>query len=132
MEELTEKRVWQRVRGETDPSEPVRAMLADQGLLLGTYRNLSRRGGAWRRLWEQKEEQVACLRGLLRMLTGQGTARPRCGSAGELTDCFTLEQKFLTELTVLSRDGEWGPLFDALLDRQKCQCRLLLTILGTG
>ena len=132
MEELAEKRVWQRVRGEQDPAEGLRALLARQGRCLGAYGTMSRRGGAWRRLYECKEEQVACLRGLLRMLTGQGTARPRCGSAGELTDCFTLEQKFLTELTVLSREGEWGPLFDALLDRQKCQCRLLLTILGTG
>ena len=132
MEELTEKRVWQRVRGNTDPTEPVRTMLADQGLLLGTYRNLSRQGGAWRRLWEQKEEQVACLRGMLRIWTGQSTARPRCGTAGDLKACFTLEHKFLTELTDLSREGEWGPVFAALLDRQKCQCRLLLTLLGTG
>ena len=49
MEELTEKRVWQRVRGELDPAEQVRRMLSDQGALLGAYRTLSRRGGAWRR-----------------------------------------------------------------------------------
>ena len=131
MEELAEKRIWQRVRGEADLTGRVRTMLADQGPLLGTYRNLSRRGGTWRRLWEQKEEQVACLRGMLRIGTGQGAARPRCGTAGDLNACFTLERKFLSELTDLSREGEWGPVFAALLDRQKCQCRLLLELLGT-
>ena len=51
MEELAEKRIWQRVRGE-GAQERVRSLLADQGPLLGTFRNLCRRGGSWRRLWE--------------------------------------------------------------------------------
>ena len=42
MEELMEKRIWQRVRGE-GVTERVRAILADQGPLLGTYRIQSRR-----------------------------------------------------------------------------------------
>ncbi len=132
MEELTEKRVWQRVRGDADPAERVRALLADQGALLGTYRNLSRRGGAWRRLWEQKEEQAAALRGLLRVLTGQGAARPRCGGVMDLSACLRLERRCLSELTELSREGEWGPLFACLLERQKNQCRLVLELLGLG
>ena len=131
MEELTEKRVWQRVRGETDPLQRVRGMLADQGALLGTYRVFSRRGGAWRRLYEQKEEQTACLRGVLRMMTGQCTARPRCGCLPDLAACFPPERRLLEELTELSREGEWAPLFGLLLDRQKSQCRLLLELLGT-
>ena len=132
MEELTEKRVWQRVRGEAEPVERVRRMLSDQGALLGTYRSLSRRGGAWRRLYEQSEAQCACLRGLLRVLTGQGAARPRCSGAGDLTACFELERRLLSELTELSRDGEWGGVFACLLDRQRRQCRLVLELLGMG
>lgn len=132
MEELTEKRVWQRVRGEAEPVERVRRMLLDQGALLGTYRCLSRRGGAWRRLYEQSEAQVACLRGLLRVLTGQGAARPRCGGPMELADCLRLERDHLAELTELSRDGEWGGVFACLLDRQRRQCRLVLELLGMG
>ena len=132
MEELTEKRVWQRVRGDMDPTERVRAILADQGQLLGTYRNFSRRGGAWRRLREQKESKVACLRGLLRVLTGQGAAQPRCSGAGDLTACFELERRLLSELTELSRDGEWGGIFAVLLERQRGQCRLVLELLGMG
>ena len=46
MEELAEKRIWQRVRGEGDSTERVRALLADQGPLLGTYRNLAAGAGA--------------------------------------------------------------------------------------
>ena len=38
MEELAEKRVWQRVRGE-GAQERVRSLLADQGPVLGTYRS---------------------------------------------------------------------------------------------
>ena len=131
MEELAEKRVWQRVRGEGDSTERVRAMLADQGPVLGTYRNLSRRGGTWRRRWALKEAQVACLRGLLRLRTGQTAAKPRPGTAGDLNDCFRLERKFLGELTDLRREGEIADLAALLLKRQQELCRLELELLGT-
>ena len=131
MEELAEKRIWQRVRGEAGLTGRVRAMLADQGPLLGTYRSLSRRGGTWRRLWELKEAQVACLRGLLRVLTGQTAAKPRPGTAGDLSTCFTLERKFLGELRSLSQEGEIGDLAAILLKRQQEICRLELELLGT-
>ena len=131
MEELAEKRIWQRVRGEADLTGRVRSMLADQGPLLGTYRSLSRRGGTWRRLWELKEAQVACLRGLLRLLTGQAAAKPRPGTAGDLSTCFRLERKLLGELTELSREGEIGDLAALLLKRQQEVCRLELELLGT-
>ena len=131
MEELAEKRIWQRVRGDGDITGRVRSLLADQGPLLGTYRNLSRRGGSWRRLWELKEAQVASLRGLLRLLTGQTAAKPRPGTAGDLTACFALERKFLGELTALSREGEIADLAALLLKRQQELCRLELELLGT-
>ena len=131
MEELAEKRIWQRVRGDGDITGRVRALLADQGPLLGTYRNFSRRGGSWRRLWELKEAQVACLRGLLRVLTGQTAAKPRPGTAGDLNDCFRLERRLLGELTALSREGEIADLAALLLKRQQEICRLELELLGT-
>ena len=131
MEELAEKRIWQRVRGEGDLTGRVRSLLADQGPVLGTYRNLSRRGGTWRRLWELKEAQVACLRGLLKLLTGQPAAKPRPGNAGDLSTCFRLERKLLGELTELSREGEIGDLAALLLKRQQEICRLELELLGT-
>ena len=130
MEELAEKRIWQRVRGETDSTERVRALLADQGPLLGTYRNLSRRGGTWRRLWELKEAQVACLRGLLRLLTGQSAAKPTPGTAGDLNACLESERRLLGELTDLSRDAGIGDLAGALTDGQRRICRLLLELMG--
>lgn len=132
MEEIMEKRIWQRVRGESDRTEQVRQLLADQGRLRYAYRNFARRGGAWRRLLEGKEAQIAALRGLLRILTGQGAALPRPVSGpGELTACFSLERKLLAELTELSREGELGPIFALLAERQKGQCRILLELLGT-
>ena len=131
MEELAEKRVWQRVRGESDSTERVRSLLADQGPLLGTYRNLSRRGGTWRRLWELKESQVACLRGLLRLLTGQSAAKPTPGTAGDLNACLESERRLLGELTDLSRDAGIGDLAGALTDGQRRICRLLLELMGS-
>ena len=131
MEELAEKRVWQRVRGESDITGRVRSLLADQGPLLGTYRNLSRRGGTWRRLWELKESQVACLRGLLRLLTGQSAAKPTPGTAGDLNACLESERRLLGELTDLSRDAGIGDLAGALTDGQRRICRLLLELMGS-
>ena len=132
MEEATEKRVWQRVRGEPDRVEAVRRCLADQGRLAGSYRQLARRGGKFRRLWERKEEQIACLRGLLRAMTGQGAAHPQGGTGPvDLGQCFDMERRCLEELTRLSREEEFGGVFDLLRDRQRDQLRLLLEILGS-
>ena len=132
MEELVEKRVWQRVRGDGDPADRLRGLLADQGRVWGAYRAMSRRGGAWRRLLEQKEEQIACLRGLLRAMTGQGTARPSSGGGPvDLMQCLEAERRILGELSELSREGEWSPVLEILRDRQKGQCRILLELLGS-
>ena len=132
MEEQLESRVWQRVRGASDPAEELRQCLVRQGELLGIYRSLSRRGGRGRQLYEQKGSQVACLRGLLRVMTGQCIAPPRSPEApADLLRCHREEMEFLRQLKRWSREGELSALFESLADRQKCQCRLVLEILGT-
>ena len=132
MEELKESRVWQRVRGGGDPAEELRQCLLRQGELLGMYRSLSRRGGRGRQLYEQKSGQVACLRGLLRVMTGQCVAPPRSPETPvDLLRCHRAELELLEQLKRWSREGELADLFGALADRQKCQCRLVLELLGT-
>ena len=132
MEELMESKVWQRVRGTSDPVQELRQCLNQQGELLGVYRSLSRRGGRGRQLYEQKGSQIACLRGLLRVMTGQCIAPPRSPEApADLLRCYRRELEFLRQLKLWSREGELAELFGALSDRQKCQCRLVLEILGT-
>ena len=135
MEENMEKRVWQRVRGtgEPDRAEQVRACLNGQGPLLSAYRQLARRGGRYRQLYEGKWEQVAALRGVLRVLTGQGAAMPRSGDGPvDLMRCFDREQALLGELTELGGGSPLGPVFAALAERQKRQCCLVLELLGTA
>ena len=132
MEEMMEKRVWQRVRGTEDRAGALRECLARQGELLGMYRALSRRGGRGRQLYEQKLNQIACLRGLLRVLTGQSVAPPRSPeTAPDLLRCHEAEQGFLRQLKAWSREEDLGAVFDSLADRQKCQCRLMLEVIGT-
>ena len=132
MEESTEKRVWQRVRGESETVQRLRRMLGEQGVLWGAYRCYSRRGGKFRLLLEQKENQTACLRGMLRVLTGQSAAHPRSGGERNLAACFELEQRLLGELTALGREPELGPVFAALAEGQKRQLRILLEVIGNG
>ena len=132
MEEQLENRIWQRVRGTSDPVQELRQCLQKQGELLGMYRCLSRRGGRGRQLYEQKSSQIACLRGLLRIRTGQGAACPRVGETSQdLAACFDEERGLLAELTRLSREEELGPVFAVLLREQQKHCRLLLELLGT-
>ena len=132
MEESRESKIWQRVRGASDPSQELRECLQKQGELLGIYRGLSRRGGRGRQLYEQKSSQIACLRGLLRVMTGQSVAPPRSPDApADLLRCHRAELEFLGQLRCWSREGELAALFDALTDRQSCQCRLVLELLGT-
>ena len=132
MEERMESKVWQRVREASDPAQELRQCLQKQGELLGMYRSLSRRGTRGRQLYEQKSCQIACLRGLLRVMTGQCVAPPRSiETQADLMRCHREELVFLGQLGRWSREGELAALFDALTDRQKCQCRLVLEILGT-
>ena len=132
MEETMEKRVWQRVRGETDRVQVLRECLSRQGKLRSAYRTLSRRGGKCRLLLEYKENQIACLRGLLRVLTGQSAAGPRCAEGKvDLLDVFAGERQLLEELTDLARDPELGPVLSALAEGQKKHLRLLLEVMGT-
>ena len=132
MEETMEKRVWQRVRGTEDRTGELRTCLARQGELLGMYRVLSRRGGKGRQLYEQKMNQIACLRGLLRVLTGQGVAPPRSPeTAPDLLRCHSREQEFYRQLKAWSREEDPGAVYESLAERQKCQCRLVLELLGT-
>ena len=132
MEETMENRVWQRVRGEPDRVQVLRECLARQGKLRSIYRALSRRGGKCRQLLEHKENQIACLRGLLRVLTGQSAAAPRCGECRvDLLEAFAMERQLLEELTGLGREPELGAVFTALAEGQKKHLRLLLEILGT-
>lgn len=132
MEEIVEKRVWQRVRGEPDRVETLRGCLARQGRLWSVYRSLSRRGGKCRTLFEQKENQIACLRGLLRVMTGQGIQHPRCGECRvDLLEAFAAEQQLLEELTGFSREPGLGPVFSALAEGQKKHLRILLEVIGT-
>ena len=132
MEEIMENRVWQRVRGEGGRTQALRECLSRQGRLWGAYRSLGRRGGKYRMLLEQKENQIACLRGLLRVLTGQGAAHPRCGDGPvDLLECFRAEQRLLEELTGFAREPELGPVFSALAEGQKRHLRILLEVIGT-
>ena len=132
MEESRESKIWQRVRGGGDPVEELRQCLQKQGELLGVYRGLSRRGGRGRQLYEQKSSQIACLRGLLRVMTGQCIAPPRSPDApADLLRCHRAELQFLGQLRCWSKEGERAAVFDALTDRQSCQCRLVLELLGT-
>ena len=127
-----EKRVWQRVRGEPDRVGALRECLNRQGRLWSIYRSLSRRGGKCRMLFEQKENQIACLRGLLRVLTGQGAAHPKCGECRvDLMEAFAAEQQLLQELTGFARELEPGPVFAALAEGQKRHLRILLEVIGT-
>ena len=127
-----ENRVWQRVRGEPDRAQTLRECLARQGKLRSVYRALSRRGGKCRQLLEHKENQIACLRGLLRVLTGQGVAPPRCSEGKvDLLEAFAGERQLLEELTGLAREPELGPVFAALAEGQKKHLRLLLEVMGT-
>ena len=128
MEETTQKQIWQRVRGSagSEPEEVLRRWLAEQGRLWAVYRCFSRRGGRYRLLFEQKDRQLSCLRGLLRLRTGQCTARPRCSEAPpDLFACYEPETRFLEELACQS-----SPVLAALARGQQKQLCLLLELLG--
>ncbi len=136
-----EQQVWQRVIAPAMPErgdlrtlilsaqESAAAYKALTGLLTGSARERARR------LWEQEQESVACLRGLQR-LAGGPAAKARAlpgpqGPAAKLLERgYHRARRAMTEYTARSTDPEFGVVFQELAHRAQENCIILAALLG--
>ncbi len=136
-------RVWQRVQAtgqEPDITPILLTMIAEEWQDATIYLHLSRlypgRGGAQlRKLFEEEQAHVACLKGIYTLLTGQRastriTPPPQGPMDTILRRCYGREMQCLAQYEQWSAHGEYGPVFSRLADQEKEHCRVLLELLG--
>lgn len=138
-------RVWQRVRGEAEPTPghhaSVRALLLaelEQGALLLQLSRQLQGGGKdiARRIYEENQTQGNVLRGICFCMTGQ---RPLLKTApisslnpeNALRKCYAFSLRAVREYENRTADPEYGAAFAALAKVERAHCALLLELLGS-
>lgn len=137
-------RVWQRVR--SDALEPTREeglteLIAREWEAATTYLQLSRRfqgkqNALLRKLFEQEQAHMACLKGIYTLITGK---RPNVAGVQPVTDdpqkvlrrCYGRQMQCLARYEQRTGDPEYGHIFARLAQQEKEHCHILLEILGS-
>ena len=136
------REVWQRVQGEASPN-PLRQlpeMIAEEKQDAATYLYLSHRfggkeGAMLRRMFEEEQMHVTCLRGIYRMVSGERCAVHTAPAEAEepsiaLRRCYGREMRCLAAYEALSGDREYGPVFSQLAQQEREHCRNILHLIG--
>ena len=133
--------IWQRVRGSARLSDrELVTMISNAWTIGATYLKLSRQfqgkdSTALRRLYEQQQAHVACLRGIYTLITGTRPsvkALPLSYQDPEavLRRCYGKQMQALADYESKSEDPEYGPVFARLAQREQDHCRTLLELIG--
>ncbi len=136
------REVWQRVQGEA-PANPLRQlpeMIAEEKQDAATYLYLSHRfggkeGAMLRRMFEEEQTHVTCLRGIYRMVSGERCAVHTAPAETEepsiaLRKCYGREMRCLAAYEALSGDREYGPVFTQLAGEEREHCKNILHLIG--
>ena len=140
-------RVWQRVQGSTG------AVQADESALItmieeawkdaGGYLYLSRQyqgsqSNVLRRIHEQKQSHVACLKGIYTLKTGSRPVLqipmpplPREPVEVVLRRCYGREMRSLALYEARASDPEYGQVFARMAEQSREHCRKILELLGS-
>ena len=134
--------VWQRVQGAapTPDLHQLPELIAEEKQDAATYLHLSHRfggreGAMLRKMAEEEQTHVACLRGIYRMVTGE-----RCQihtAPVDLEDppvalrrCYGREMRCLAAYEGRSGDSEYGPVFAQLAQQEREHCKNILLLMG--
>lgn len=138
-----QQRVWQRVRG-TDPLPEDAGQLLE--LIAGewvdgiAYLRLANRyrgseAALLRRMHQQEQAHIACLKGVYRMLTGrQPTVKapplPRESRETALRRCYHRELRCMEQYRRWEEHPQFGAVFGRLLEQEQLHCQQLLGLIG--
>lgn len=136
-------RVWQRVKGETNPEPPeqyLTQMIAREWTDAAIYLQLSRKfqgkhSATLRRMYEQEQAHTACLKGIYTLITGK---RPVVRAVPpEQTDpeqllrkCYGSKMHCLAQYEKRSNHPEYGAVFARMAQQEREHCLLILEVLG--
>jgi len=142
--ELNQKheRVWQRVQGETPAPDYhwIPEMIAEEKAGGVIYLHLShhfggKEGAMLRRMFEEEQVHISCLRGMYRLITGQrcqvhSQSLPPEDPAIALRRCYGREMRCLAAYEARSGDSEYGPVFVQMAQQEREHCKNILHLLG--
>lgn len=135
--------VWQRVQSQQEAiPEPVDLLTliarAQEGAVAYLY--LSRKVGnqssaLLRKMAQQEQSCVSCLKGIYAMMTGQrpqmhSAPAPRDSVPNLLRRCYGREKQSLAQYEARAKDREYGHIFTRLAAQTQEHCQILLSLLG--
>ncbi|MBE6982781.1 MAG: hypothetical protein E7435_00620 [Ruminococcaceae bacterium] len=136
------REVWQRVQGEAVPYslQQLPQMIAEEKQDAATYLYLSHRfggkeGAMLRRMFEEEQTHVTCLRGIYRMVSGERCSLHTAPAEVDepsiaLRKCYGREMRCLAAYEALSGDKEYGPVFAQLAAEEREHCKNILHLIG--
>lgn len=137
------ERVWQRVRADAPQSreEGLTELIAKEWESASTYLQLSRRfqgrqNALLRKLAQQEQAHMTCLKGLYTLITGN---RPRAAGVPPVNDephkvlrrCYGRQMQCLAQYEQRAGDPECGHIFARLAQQEREHCHILLELLGS-
>lgn len=136
------QRVWQRVQGEASAPDYkwIPELIAQEKAGSAVYLHLShhfggKEGAMLRRMFEEEQVHISCLRGIYRLITGErcqvhiNPTSPEDPSVS-LRHCYGREMRCLSVYEAHSADGEYGPVFAQMAQQKKEHCKNILHLIG--
>ena len=135
-------RVWQRVQGEAPAPDYhwISEMIAEEKAGGAVYLYLSHRfggkeGAMLRRMFDEEQSHISCLRGIYRLITGERcqvhtTPLPPEDPAVSLRKCYGREMRCLAAYEAHSADPEYGPVFSLMAKEEREHCKNILHLIG--
>lgn len=137
-------RVWQRVQGnapEQRREQGLGELIAQEWTAAASFLQLSRRfqgkeSAALQALYEQKQSNTACLKGIYTLITGSHPVVKAVPPQQEeperaLRRCYGREMRTLAGYEARRSDPEYGQVFSRLAELSRDHCRVILELLGS-
>ena len=142
------QRVWDRVQvssGEhkvqpLQQTDGLQSLIVEEWQQAQAYEQLSRKltGGARTTIWElqrEKKAQIACLKGICTMCTGQAplikAVQPPSAPAPQLLrQCYGRQLRCLARYEGAVGDPEYGHVYKGMAEQDRRHCREILKLLG--
>ena len=137
-------RVWDRVHADTQIphwEQGLPELIVREWEAATTYLQLSRRfqgkqNALLRKLFEQEQAHMSCLKGLYTLITGK---KPQVAAVQPVTEdtqkvlrrCYGRQMQCLAQYEQRTSDPEYGHVFTRLAQQEKEHCHLLLELLGS-
>ena len=136
------QQVWQRVQGQSPAPDYkwIPEMIAQEKAGGTIYLHLShhfggKEGAMLRRMFEEEQSHISCLRGIYRLITGERcqvhtNPAPPEEPAIALRRCYGQEMRCLAAYESRTGDAEYGPVFAQLAKEEREHCRNILHLIG--